>query len=288
MTFATEYGDDWTQPQVEAAVADYFAMLAAALSAQPYNKAEHNRALQQLIGRSRGSIERKHQNISAVLRELELPWIAGYKPLGNYQQLLLDVVEAQLAVDRFGLEAAAEKIVKMPVTPMKPSGRLLEIEVEAPRREPRDYTVRETPARKPPARKRNYLTIDARNRELGTAGEEFIVEYERRRLWDAGRCDLARQVDHVAVTEGDGLGFDVRSFELDGNPRLIEVKTTSFAALTPFFVSRNEVAASGQFARQYRLCRLFNFRTRPQFFALPGAISRTCSLEADQYIARVG
>lgn len=59
--------DDWTIDEVEAVAADYFAMLKAELSRTAYSKAAHNRALQARIPRSRGSIEFKHQNISAVL-----------------------------------------------------------------------------------------------------------------------------------------------------------------------------------------------------------------------------
>jgi hypothetical protein len=60
----------WSREEVEAAVADYFAMLARDLKGEPYNKAEHNRRLQGLLSnRTRGSVERKHQNISAVLME---------------------------------------------------------------------------------------------------------------------------------------------------------------------------------------------------------------------------
>ena len=62
---------DWTRAEVEAAVADYFAMLRAERSGVPYNKTEHRRGLSKLLnGRTDGSIERKHQNISAALIEL--------------------------------------------------------------------------------------------------------------------------------------------------------------------------------------------------------------------------
>ncbi|ANK06964.1 Hypothetical protein WLH_05703 (plasmid) [Escherichia coli O25b:H4] len=43
-------------------------------------------ALRQLLnGRSKSSVELKHQNISAVLDALGLPYINGYKPRGNSQ-----------------------------------------------------------------------------------------------------------------------------------------------------------------------------------------------------------
>lgn len=63
--------DFWTQEEVEATVTDYLEMLAQELRGLPFNKAEHNRALQQKLNRrTRASIERKHQNISAILIEL--------------------------------------------------------------------------------------------------------------------------------------------------------------------------------------------------------------------------
>src|SRR6184192_2167961 len=90
--------DNWSREEVEAAVADYFDMLAKELRGEPFNKAEHNRVLQRMLDkRSRGSVERKHQNISAILIEAGFPYIDGYKPLGNYQELLQSVVRERLA-----------------------------------------------------------------------------------------------------------------------------------------------------------------------------------------------
>ena len=47
----------------------------------------------QLNGRSKASVELKHQNISAVLTGLGLPFIQGYKPRGNSQLLLRKAVQ---------------------------------------------------------------------------------------------------------------------------------------------------------------------------------------------------
>src|SRR5436190_23140989 len=106
--------DSWTQQEVEAAVTDYFVMLAKELRGEPFKKAEHNRALQQkLNNRTRGSIERKHQNISAILIELGYPYIDGYKPLGNYQELLRLVVEDRVS-GAADLNETVEEIVEKP------------------------------------------------------------------------------------------------------------------------------------------------------------------------------
>lgn len=76
----------WSAAEVAATVADYLSMLEAELRGEPCNKAEHNRHLQALLNeRSGPAIEFKHANISAVLIELGIPYIAGYKPRGNYR-----------------------------------------------------------------------------------------------------------------------------------------------------------------------------------------------------------
>jgi hypothetical protein len=55
----------------------------------------------------------------------------------------------------------------------------------------------------------------------------LVVEHEREQLKMLGRGDLAEKVKHVAIEEGDGAGYDVKSFFVDGRPKYIEVKTTA-------------------------------------------------------------
>ncbi len=81
----------WTDVENDLIVADYFAMLADDISGRRYSKAEHRRALLPLLNdRSEGSVEFKHQNISAVLKGLGEDWIPGYKPAFNFQMTLVD------------------------------------------------------------------------------------------------------------------------------------------------------------------------------------------------------
>lgn len=124
------------------------------------------------------------------------------------------------------------------------------------------------------------------NREiehLGLAGEKLVLEYEHKRLWQAGKQDLANRIEHVSDTTGDYLGFDIKSFETDGQERLIEVKTTRFGELTPFFASKNEVVVSDVRENEYQLYRLFKFTQQPKLFILPGSLRKTCSLDPMQY-----
>lgn len=102
-----------------------------------------------------------------------------------------------------------------------------------------------------------------------------------------GKKNLADRVEHVARTQGDGLGYDVLSFETDGRERLIEVKSTTFGQLTPFYVTRNEVARSEMDSEAYHVYRVFDFRNRPRVFAVPGAIPASCDLQPVSYLARL-
>ncbi len=87
----------WSEAEVNLLVADYFDMLRAEFLGQSYNKAQHRRTPSpQLNGRSDGSIEFKHQNVSAVLVDRGLPYIEGYKPRSNDQGLLVQAVDAYL------------------------------------------------------------------------------------------------------------------------------------------------------------------------------------------------
>lgn len=136
--------------------------------------------------------------------------------------------------------------------------------------------------------RRNYLEMESRNRTLGLAGEKLVVEFEHKRLWQAGKRDLANRIEHVADTVGDHLGFDIRSFETDGRDRLIEVKTTRFGALTPFFASKNEVEVSIAREGEYQLYRLYKFARQPRLFVLPGSLRKSCSLDPIQFSAMPG
>src|SRR5262245_41117759 len=89
--------EDWTDSEVALITADYLEMLKAELLDQPINKTSHRQALApHLNARSPGSIEFKHQNISAILVNMGLPYIDGYKPRGNYQALLETTVRRVL------------------------------------------------------------------------------------------------------------------------------------------------------------------------------------------------
>ena len=275
---------DWSKAEVEATVADYLAMLEKELAGVSYSKTAHRRHLIGLLdGRSEQSVEFKHANISAVLIELGFPYISGYKPRSNYQGLLHDIVSERLSSSRRLLDIAAADADGLIAVPEVDD--ILSILTDPPSpsrpREAREPTTQRL------AFSINYLEREGRNRSLGEAGEEFVMNFERARLIGAGKQALADRIEHTSRVRGDGAGFDILSFEPSGRERLIEVKTTKYGRETPFFVSRNEVAVSESHAPKYHLYRLFAFRAAPRLFTLNGALSITCELAPSTFLARV-
>ncbi|NRB42016.1 MAG: DUF3883 domain-containing protein [Pseudomonadales bacterium] len=279
-----EVGNGWDWLECEACVQDYFSMLFKQIAGEKYNKAEHNRNLQLILDkRSNGSIEFKHQNISAILVELGQPYIIGYKPAFNYQSQLRDVVLAHLAANQTDLDLLAQQqTVIQPET--------FDWQAVIDNEIPEKIAIVAEPKRKYLARKINFAQREARNRNLGENGEQFVINFEQNRLIQAGREDLANEVQWSSKERGDGLGYDIRSFIWqDDQPieeeHFIEVKTTNSGKYFPFFISDNEVAFSKDHALQYSLYRVFDFKQQARLFQLTGAVEQHVNLKAKTYRA---
>lgn len=267
-------GKPWSDEELDAIVSDYFAMLTAELSGWSYVKSHHSAALMADIGRTHRSVEFKHQNISAVMEELGLPWIQGYKPKRNYQNAIFDAIDRYLSAHQVGFLEAG------PAQPSQNIGPT--IFVDAPSLE--DRVERPSQLEKL-VRKFDPVERDSRNRKLGKAGEEFVVRVERQKLIGVGRDDLADKVRWVADLDGDGVGYDVRSFNAEGQERLIEVKTTNGAAKTPFYLTRNEHETAELRPDSWRLYRVHLFAQRPAIFALKPPLAAVVHLRAESWRA---
>ncbi len=277
----TDAARDWTEQEVRLIVADYFAMLEAELLGEPYKKSEHRKALIPLLaGRSDGSVEFKHQNISSVLVEFGLPYVEGYKPRGNYQGLLATEIESFLDQRPGFLEQLAAAPTLNPSTiKQPPSLDLSQIIVDPPEKiiAP-SHTNKPWLSRK--GQKIDFAEKDAADRKLGKLGEEFVYDLERHRLRVLGRDDLALKVEWVAQTIGDGLGFDILSFdETCASERMLEVKATGLGKFFPFYVTANEVRCSDDIPDQFHLFRVFNMGREPQIYILHGSLKILCQLE---------
>lgn len=90
-----------------------------------------------------------------------------------------------------------------------------------------------------------------RQRVRAALAEDFVVVLEKRRLSNAGRHELADGVERVSE-RNVSAGFDIQSFELNGRPRLVEVKSSA-GACQRFFISSNEVKAAERHRNRYVL-----------------------------------
>lgn len=270
----------WSSHEVKLIVADYFNMLSAEINGNHYSKAEHRRNLIPLLqNRSEGSIEFKHQNISAILIELGQPFIMGYLPRYNYQQILRSAIieylkENARIEDQFRLFADREIEVNEPVA------NYSNLIVEPPQGNfvPRpNATFHKGPI------KINYLEREQRNQNLGLLGEKLVLEYEKWSLVSCGKEKYADQVRWISKEEGDGAGFDILSRNLNGTDKYIEVKTTKLSKETPIFFSKNELDFSVAHSRDFHLYRVFNFDRQARLFRLNGSLDKICRPEPVSY-----
>ncbi len=280
-------GKDWSENEVRLIVSDYFDMLEAELLDKSYKKSEHRKLLvPQLAGRSEGSVEFKHQNISAVLVEHGLPYIEGYKPRGNFQSLLESEVDSFLDENPNVLErlAAAPSLnltePKILITP--DFGKVIV--------DPPEKITHPKPTTKPwlsrKGKRIDFAERDARNRQLGSLAEQFVFDLERYRLNLAGRDDLAQKVLWASKDIGDGLGFDILSFdETNDSERMLEVKATGLGKFFPFYVTSNELRCSEDIPDQFQLFRVFDFGGSPRLYILHGSLSQLCQLDPVLYRA---
>ncbi len=277
MADESKIGTDWQDAELDLILADYFTMLGAEQRGEPYVKARHNRALAAEIGRTHASVEFKHMNISAVLRELGRPTIRGYKARDHYQDAMIE------AVDRF---LTQHPELDFHIEPSRLAGVQDELSLFAEMPPVLgDVMWARTPAFERLVRKFDPAARDERNRSLGLAGEELIVGVERQKLRSLERPDLATRVRWVSQEDGDGAGYDILSFDATGRERLIEVKTTAGSRTTPFYLSRNEHDLSTERPDAFRLYRVFEFAEAPRLFKLKPPLAEQLHLSPEVYRA---
>jgi hypothetical protein len=202
-------GEDWSSVEVQAAVEAYFEMLRLEAGQQRYNKSAFNAGLRQrLQGRSKASVELKHQNISAVLHGIGLPFIPGYKPRVNAQLRLRQEVQ-KFVLDNTDLVKKVVDALEEVKSPHEHSFKA--VLVEPPRVE-MVMKVDTAPRLRPP-RKIDFASRDETNRKLGRAGEQWAIQFEQHRLIEAGHAELFSKLEWVSDKLGDGAGFDILSYE---------------------------------------------------------------------------
>jgi hypothetical protein len=94
-----------------------------------------------------------------------------------------------------------------------------------------------------------FRAIQKTREQIGLAGENWVVNYERKSLNENGYNELADKVSRISQTS-IWAGFDVLSYELNSNEKYIEVKTTALSKLE-FFISSNELEVAKELKSRY-------------------------------------
>lgn len=266
-------GIDWNTEEVKLIVVDYFEMLQLELIGKKYNKSAHRKRLSSFLNNRDKAIEFKHRNISGVLANMGLPFIKGYKPLFNYQQILEDEVSLMILENKSTLEKEFKKFSEeIPSIKKKKIGFEDFLDKAPTKSKYKD---------KPPSFlpiKINYLAKEQNNRKIGEEGESLVLEYERWRLLKAGKTSLSQQIEWISKNKGDGLGFDILSKNTNGTDRYIEVKTTKLSKETPIYFSRNEMLFSSLNNKNFFLYRVYNLTDKPRLFIRNGEYKKFCNI----------
>lgn len=115
------------------------------------------------------------------------------------------------------------------------------------------------------ARKTDYLELNKKKYYRGLLAEELVCDFEKQRLKEEGREDLADEVKWVSQELGDGLGYDIKSFqkfEDEYQEIFIEVKGTSEDETQPFDITRNEYNLAKEKQKNYKIYRVIKMKNK--------------------------
>lgn len=141
-------------------------------------------------------------------------------------------------------------------------------------------------------KKIDYLKKAKSNLKNGLLGEELVINYEKERLINLGRKDLAEKIKWVSK-EDDSIGYDIISFDVekldDVKEKYIEVKSTDESSNNAFYISVNELKTMEKLKDQYFVYRVYNVNSKnPKMFILEYEdFKNKIDLSVEGYVAKI-
>lgn len=138
--------------------------------------------------------------------------------------------------------------------------------------------------------KTDYNKINLSKEKIGKDSEKLVYDWEKERLKKEQREDLAKKVFWESEENGDGAGYDIKSFEKRNGEYVeiyIEVKGTNKSVNQAFDISINEIVASNKYGDRYFIYRIGEiYSDVPKFYKINGRIEDNFELEAVNFKAR--
>lgn len=108
------------------------------------------------------------------------------------------------------------------------------------------------------AKRPDYDKIQKAKNKTGALGEEIVMDFLTEEAKEIG----AKVPVHVSKDEGDGLGYDIRAWDAEGNEIHIEVKTSKKNYIDGFELTYNEMTASSDNKYKYYVYRIYNLNSK--------------------------
>lgn len=104
----------------------------------------------------------------------------------------------------------------------------------------------------------------ALKKEIGLAGENHVYDFEVAYLKRNGRKDLAKLVVKQFEDKSSFPGYDIKSFNSDGEEFFIEVKSSASLKKNNFEITSNEINAAQRHRDKYVIYRVVNALVDPR------------------------
>ncbi len=123
----------------------------------------------------------------------------------------------------------------------------------------------------------NFVENERERKRIGDLGELLVFAREEAKLKALGS---SKRPVHVSKSQGDGLGYDIQSYDDKGSEILIEVKTTTSDVDAPLFITEHELECSRINRDKFVLYRVFNYdetEDTADFLERRGPLDGLCS-----------
>ena len=107
-------------------------------------------------------------------------------------------------------------------------------------------------------------TLSLPSKKVGDEGEKHVFQYERNKLKKQGKDDLADLIVKQHEDLSSFPGYDIQSFDNNGNKIFIEVKSTKNKKKDYFEISKNELQAAEKYGDKYYIYQVTNALTNPK------------------------